>query len=159
METCWFFPNKARDVQFGHTNWIWKVRRSQVQIFLGGFSAFSFFDVRYYRLMVRSGELCVIQRGMKFKVNRVNVIFRKSTYSPSCGHRSSFPMVPPVVVSHWIFPHESKNSRHSRNSIRSIGRQWSCQLSRLWNPSCIVWYRPEFMEKYVGFVTDQLPVY
>ena len=25
-------------------------------------------DVHYFRLMVRSGELCVIQRGIKFKV-------------------------------------------------------------------------------------------
>ena len=30
----------------------------------------------YYRLMVRSGELCVIQRGMKFKVNRLSVTCR-----------------------------------------------------------------------------------
>ena len=35
----------------------------------------------YYRLMVRSGELCVIQRGMKFKVNRLNVICRIIAYS------------------------------------------------------------------------------
>jgi homogentisate 1,2-dioxygenase len=45
-------------------------------------------DLHYYRLMVRSGELCVIQRGMKFKVNRLNVIFRITSYSRATGHPS-----------------------------------------------------------------------
>jgi homogentisate 1,2-dioxygenase len=54
--------------------------------------------VYYYRLMVRSGELCVIQRGIKFKVNRLSAICRITTHSR--GYRSSFPMVPPVVVCH-----------------------------------------------------------
>ena len=69
-------------------------------IFLGVSRPIFDHDVHYYyhRLMVRSGELCVIQRGMKFKVNRLNVICRITTYSRD--HRSSFPMVPPVVVCH-----------------------------------------------------------
>ena len=75
------------------------------------------------------------------------------------GHPSRWSL-PWLYVSEFLNGSYLKKSRHSRNIRLSlcpsrawpIRRQWPCQRSRLRKPSCIIWYRPESMEQYVGFV-------